>query len=132
MTDDKDYPTKADYESYVPDQHQKIPRTSAAFDDGVRSAAAYEEEELLEMLQSSDIIQMYTALGAIGKRKIKKALPLLQSLALYDDDIAIQEEAIWAIKRIGGKAAKDILRFLKTTEHKEFIEEVMIANKYVD
>ncbi len=129
MTDDKEYPTKADYESYVPDQHPKVQRTTVAFDEGVKNAAAYEEQELLEMLQSSEITLVYEALGAIGKRKIKKALPLLQSIALYDDDISIQEEAIMAIRKIGGKAAKDILKFLKTTEHNEFIEEGEISNK---
>ena len=34
-----------------------------------------------------------------------------------------------AIRKIGGKAAKDILKFLKTTEHNEFIEEGGVSNK---
>ena len=46
-------------------------------------------------------------------------------MALYENDMALREEAISTIRRIGGRKALDILRFLKTTDHKELIEEVL-------
>lgn len=98
---------------------------------GRKNASSYEEDRLIEMLASNEYEAVYEALGAIGKRKLKKVLPHLQNKALYDDDIAIQKEAIRTIRRIGGRNALDILRFLKTTEHKEFIEEILEA-KYPD
>ena len=77
------------------------------------------------MLKSRNVEEVYEAFGAIGKLKIKKALPFLKNIALYDEDIETQEDAILTIRQIGGRTAIDILRFLKTTEHKEFIEELL-------
>ncbi|GBE39290.1 hypothetical protein BMS3Bbin08_01912 [bacterium BMS3Bbin08] len=90
------------------------------------------EEELLQLLESKDINDIYEALGAIGKKKLKKALESLKYKALYDDDLGIQEEAIRTIRRIGGKKALDTLRFLKTTDHKYFIEAILKYGADVD
>jgi ERCC4-type nuclease len=38
---------------------------------------------------------------------------------------AIMKEAIRTIKKIGGKKAFEILRFLKTTEHGEFVQHML-------
>lgn len=110
------------------------PRVSSsgyAMNKGRKNASSYKEKQLIELLTSDDYEAVYEALGAIGKRKLKKALPYLKNIALYDDDMGIQEEAIRTIRRIGGRTALDILRFLKTTEHKEFIENILKA-KYPD
>lgn len=77
------------------------------------------------MLRHGDIHQIYEAFGAIGKIKLKSALPQLQTIALYDEDIATQADSIRTIRRIGGRRALDILRFLRTTEHKGLIEDII-------
>ena len=99
-------------------------RLQEAFDLGKRDAADYSVETILEMLQGCDLLDNYEALGAISSRKIKKALPYLKTIALYSDDIGLQEEAICTIRRIGGRQANDILQFLRTTDHKDFIDEI--------
>ena len=99
-----------------------ITAREAGFKRGKRNPAAYSEERLLEMLKSGNVEEVYEAFGAISKLKIKKALPILKNIALYDEDIETQGDAILTIRKIGGRHAIDILRFLKTTEHKEFIE----------
>lgn len=80
---------------------------------------------MIDMLKGQDYEQVYEALGAISQRKLRSALPHPRNMALYDDDIGIQREAIRTIRSIGGGKALDILRFLKTTEHREFIEELL-------
>lgn len=104
------------------------PHVSSAdysFEKGKNNASSYGEEELIEMLRSQDYEAVFQALGAIGKRKIKKALPYLKIMALYDDDLLIQEDSLRTIRRIGGKKALDILRSLRSTEHREFIDEIL-------
>lgn len=96
-----------------------------AFYKGARNAHKHKEADLLKMLRSGNYEEAYEAIGAIGKRKLKKALPYLKIIALYDEDIALQKEAIRAIRRIGGRTAFDILRFLKSTEHRKFIEKIL-------
>ena len=88
----------------------------------------YIDEQLIEALKPGDSYNPYEAMKLIGKRKIKKALPILKNIALYDEDIGLQEEAIRTIKRIGGKKALEILRFLKATEHKQLVEGVLYNN----
>ena len=83
------------------------------------------------MLNSRDYEDVYRAFGAISQRKLRKALSYLKNIALYDDDQEIQKEAIRTIRRIGGKKAFDILRFLKATEHKEFVQ-AMIELKDIE
>ena len=95
------------------------------FNQGQRNALKYSEDELIKMLQSNDYYDIYESLGAIGKRKLKTVLERLKYMALYDDDFALQEEAIRTIRRIGGRKAIDILRFLMTTDHKPLIEEIL-------
>ena len=85
----------------------------------------YSDEQLIEALKPGDSYNPYEAMELIGKRKIKKALGILKNIALYDEDKSLQEEAIITIRKIGGKNALDILRYLKTTEHKELVEEFL-------
>ncbi len=99
-------------------------RLAEAFELGRRDAMDYSIDGILEMLQGSDILDNYEALGAISSRKLKEALPYLKTTVLYSDDLGLPEEAICTIRRIGGRQANDILRFLRTTEHKEFIDEI--------
>jgi hypothetical protein len=49
----------------------------------------------------------------------------LKYIVLYDEDLSRQEVAIRIIRRIGGRKALDVLRFLKSTEHRELIDEVI-------
>jgi hypothetical protein len=102
-----------------------------AFNEGIKNATRYSDDELIKMLQSGDYEEIYIAFGAIGKKKLTKALSYLETIALYDDDKAVQKEAIRTIRRIGGKKAFEILRFLKTTEHNEFVQE-MLDLKHMD
>lgn len=90
---------------------------------GINNADAFSEDELLEKLSSDYIIDQFIAFGAIQKKKLLNALPVLRNMALYHEDISIREEAILTIRKIGGRVAGDMLKFLKTTEHREFIEE---------
>jgi hypothetical protein len=108
-----------------------ISSANYAFSRGEKNATKYSEDELIEMVKSGDYEDMYKALGVIGKRKLKKALPYLKNIALYDEDQAIQQEAIRTIRKIGGKKALEILRFLKTTEHEEFVQQ-MLELKYLE
>lgn len=94
-----------------------------AFQYGIKKSNSFTADKLMEMLEGDNMIEQYMALGAIGKEKLKKALPALKNMALYHEDISIQETAIDTIRKIGGKEAVDILRYLKSTEHKQYIEE---------
>ncbi len=114
--------------SYISLRKEDLPdmtMTEVALKLGERHVSAYTPEELLEMLQTGDVFDIYVALGAIGKLKLKKALNPLKYIALYDDDLGIQEESIRVIRRIGGRKALDILEFLKTTDHKKLIEGIL-------
>jgi HEAT repeat protein len=112
-----------------PDSEEKssphISSADYAFSRGERNATKYSDDELVEMLQSGDYEDIHRALGAIGKKKLKKALPYLKNIALYDEDQAIQREAIRTIRKIGGRKAFEILRFLKTTEHRDLVQQML-------
>ena len=112
-----------------PDSEEKssphISSADYACSSGERNATKYSEDELVEMLKSGDYEDIYRALGAIGKRKLKKALPYLKNIALYDEDQSIQKEAIRTIRKIGGRKAFEILRFLKTTEHRDLVQQML-------
>jgi hypothetical protein len=99
--------------------------TDYYFSEGERNPYYYEEHVLLEMLRNDDIFEVYEAMGAIGKRKLRSALEPLKYISLYSDDIGLQETAVRTIRRIGGKKALDILRFLKTTELKSLVENII-------
>ncbi len=116
---------RTEYISIRKDNLPDIPMTQVFFLRGKDNASIYTHEELMEMLKSTDIHEIYEAIGAIGKLKLKKALESLKYKALYDDDLAIQEEAIRTIRRIGGRKALDILEFLKTTDHKKLIDVIL-------
>ncbi len=104
--------------------------TNGRFYEGEHNASNYDESELIEMLQSGDDLDVWEAMGAIGKRKIKKALPVLKNIVLYDEDMGVQVAAIETIRRIGGRNALDILRYLKKTEHKELIDEILLDKNW--
>jgi hypothetical protein len=108
-----------------------ISSSDYAFNEGIKNATRYSDDELIKMLQSGDYEEIYKAFGAIGKRKLVKALSYLKTIALYDDDKAVQVEAIRTIRRIGGKKSFEVLRFLKTTEYKDFVQE-MLDLKHMD
>lgn len=74
-----------------------------AYNKGVKNALKYLEPQLLEMLQSTYMEEIYESLGAIFTRKMKSALPYLKSMALYDEDIALQHEAIITIRELGAE-----------------------------
>jgi len=118
-----EYPMQAEYIRIDGTGSHNSHPVDDAFDLGQRDANDYTVATLINMLQGPDILDNYEALGAIGKRKIKEALPYLKSVALYDEDLGLKEEAIRTIRKISGKEAIDILRFLRSTEHKEFIDE---------
>ena len=92
---------------------------------GYEHAEEYSEEQVMQMLQDRDPDVVHEAMGVISKRKLSATLQSLQDLALYSDDLGLQQEAILTIRRIGGRKGLDILRFLKTTEHKEMVEFVI-------
>jgi hypothetical protein len=89
---------------------------------GSEHANEFAPELLLRMLDSENYLEICVAHSAIRRRKLKEALELLKQISLYDDDLGLQEEAIVTIRAIGGRKALDILRSLKSTEHKAFIE----------
>lgn len=100
-------------------------KTGTALFFGRLYADSYESEELLEMLKSDDVSEIYKALGAIGKLKLKETLDRLKYMAVYDEDLGIQDEAVRTIRRIGGRKAMDVLHSLKTTDHKELINMIL-------
>jgi hypothetical protein len=89
---------------------------------GTEHADEFAPEELLRMLDSENYLEIYVSHAAIRRRKLREALETLERIALYDDDLGLQEEALATIRAIGGRKALDILRSLKSTEHKTFIE----------
>jgi HEAT repeat protein len=64
--------------------------------------------EIMEELSSEYAEMRYEAARAAGELELKPALQRLAELA-YEDDIEIQEMAIWALGEIGGKAANQVL-----------------------
>lgn len=85
----------------------------------------YSDEDLMEMLKGRNIRDIYFAMKAIGRRKIKIALPELEIIALHDEDLSIQKEAILTIRKIGGKKGFKILRVIRATGDKEFAQEML-------
>jgi hypothetical protein len=116
---------RAEYISRNKGDMSDIPMTQVFFLKGKKNSSTYKSKELLSMLEEGDLHETYEALGAIGKLKLKDALNQLKYMALYDDDLSLQEESVRTIRRIGGKKALDILDFLKTTEHKELINMIL-------
>ena len=108
-----------------PGEGPHVSSSGYALRKGQKNALTYTEDQLIEMLGSGNIEDIYEAFGAIGKIKLKKALPNLQTTALYDEDLSLQIEAIRTIRKIGGRKAFEVLRFLKQTEHKEFVQEML-------
>src|SRR5208283_11484 len=115
---------KENYEEHI-DELLKTEGTDFALRYGLKRGQAFTEEEILEKLQSDYIIDQYIAFGAIQQRKLKKALTPLKYMALYHEDADIRQEAIETIHEIGGKTALDSLCYLKTTEHKHFVEQLL-------
>ena len=99
------------------------------FRRGQRHADEYAEDKLLDMLKSDDFDDIYEAMGAIEKRKLKNTLERLKYIALYNDDLDLQNVAIRTIKKIGGRKALDILRFLRDTEHLECLKYIVLYDE---
>jgi hypothetical protein len=99
-----------------------------AFSEGFRNASDYTTEEVIELLRSENMREIYEAFGVIQKKKIRKALEQLKSIALYDEDIPVRELAAETILKIGGSKARNIISLLRTTELKDFIDETLIPN----
>ena len=90
-----------------------------------RTLKRLSDERLIKMLNSSDGGKVYATLEEMGRRRVKAALPALKYVSLYEEDKGIQDAAVTTIRRIGGRSALDILRFLMVTEHREHIEELL-------
>jgi hypothetical protein len=99
--------------------------TQVYYLQGKQNASSYTSSELLAMLEGPDLYETYEAIGAISQLRLKEALDRLKQKALFDDDQGIQEEAVRTIRRIGGRKALDILRFLKVTEHRKLVEGIL-------
>jgi|GEM_PF-2284067 len=84
----------------------------------------YSDEELLKILSGSSLRDIRFAMKAIGRRKIKAAIPELENMAINDEDLSIQREAVLTIRKIGGKKALEILRGMRSG-HREFAREML-------
>jgi HEAT repeat protein len=92
-------------EAYVADE---LPmRVSAVFAMG-RTCDDVWLPEIMDELSSANPELRYEAARAAGELELKPTLRRLAELA-YEDDIEIQEMAIWALGEIGGKAANQVL-----------------------
>ncbi len=99
--------------------------TQVYYLQGKQHASRYTPSELLAMLEGSDLYETYEAIGAISQLKLKDALDQLKQKALFDHDQGIREESVRTIRRIGGRKAMHILRFLKVTEHRKLVEGIL-------
>jgi HEAT repeat protein len=95
-------------EAAYEDEVQRM-RVSAVFAMG-RSVDPYWGEILLRELKNPDPEMRYEAARACGELELKEAVPTLAHL-INDADREVQEAAIWALGRIGGRGAR---RFLRT------------------
>lgn len=82
-------------------------RVSAVFAMG-RTCDDMWQPQIIDELSSDYPELRYEAARAAGELELKPALQRLAELA-YEDDIEIQEMAIWALGEIGGKAANQVL-----------------------
>lgn len=114
-------------EAYVADE--LLMRVSAVFAMG-RTCDDVWLPEIVEELSSEYAELRYEAARAAGELELKPALQRLAELA-YEDDIEIQEMAIWALGEIGGKAANQVLASLaelaEATDDLELAEAVSEA-----
>jgi HEAT repeat protein len=120
-----DYCTSISFPDWGAGNSPRVFSSDYALRKGKKHANQYSEDQLIEMLSGADCEGVYEALGAISKKKSKKALPYLKNMAFYDEDLAIRREAILTIRKIGGRSAFDILRSLKGTEHGELVMEML-------
>lgn len=116
---------RSEYISLQSEALSDMSLTQIYYLQGKQNAWSYSSSELLEMLDGPDMYETYEAIGAIGQLKLKEALDQLKYKALFDADRRIQEEAVRAIRRIGGKKAFHILRFLKVTEHRRLVQGIL-------
>ncbi|MFQ5886227.1 MAG: HEAT repeat domain-containing protein [Anaerolineae bacterium] len=94
-------------EAAYQDEAQKM-RVSAVFAMG-RSVDPYWSQTLLRELKNPDPEMRYEAARACGELELKEAVPTLARL-INDADREVQEAAIWALGRIGGRGARRVLR----------------------
>ena len=83
-------------------------RISAVFAMG-RSADPVWRELVVGELESPNPEMRYEAARACGELEISDALSTLIDLVETDPDPEVQEMAIWALGRIGGKEARRVL-----------------------
>jgi hypothetical protein len=116
---------RSEYISLQKEDLSDMSLTQVYYLQGKQNASCYTSSELLAMLEGPDLYETYEAIGAISQLKLKEALDRLKQKALFDDDQGIQEEAVRTIRRIGGRKALHILRFLKVTEHRNLVEGIL-------
>ena len=90
---------------YDPDEKMQV---SAIFAMG-RSADARWQSRVIAELDNGNSEIRFEAARACGELEAAKAVPDLVKLIEYDPDLEVQEMAIWALGRIGGSAAREIL-----------------------
>jgi len=94
-------------EAAYQDEAQKM-RVSALFAMG-RSVDPYWGETLLQELKNPHPEMRYEAARACGELELKEAVPTLACL-IDDYDREVQGAALWALGRIGGREARQVLR----------------------
>lgn len=90
---------------YDPDEKMQA---SAIFAMG-RSADARWQSRVVAELDNGNSEIRFEAARACGELEAAKAVPDLVKLIEYDPDLEVQEMAIWALGRIGGPTAREIL-----------------------
>lgn len=89
------------------DDEEKM-RISAVFAMG-RSADPVWRKLVVDELESPNPEMRYEAARACGELEISAALSTLINLVETDPDLEVQQMAIWALGRIGGKEARRVL-----------------------
>lgn len=113
-------------EAYVADELRM--RVSAVFAMG-RTCDDMWQPQVLDELSSEHPEMRYEAARAAGELELKPALRRLAELA-YEDDIEIQEMAIWALGEIGGNKADQVLASLAALA--EETDDVELAEAVAD
>ncbi|GAB4565613.1 MAG: HEAT repeat domain-containing protein [Anaerolineae bacterium] len=83
-------------------------RISAVFAMG-RSADSYWREVVMAELESETPAIRFEAARACGELELREAVPSLNLLLQEEEDVEIQQAALWALGRIGGPEARRIL-----------------------
>ena len=89
------------------DEDQKM-QASALFAMG-RSADAYWRKLLVRELENRSPELRFEAARACGELETQSAVPKLVEMSTNDLDREVQQAAVWALGRIGGRAAREAL-----------------------